>query len=236
MRSTPRTKSHKIYALFLEHSVPDIAMTRKASYSLFPSPPSSPFEDPLVVAHRPWLPIRTFSLPSPRPLHVPPPSRETSFEHTSGSRALYDMDHSTLSTASTVASDPDISFAKPPDPAPSQSPERRTPRSKIVYFHGGIGGRGNYRKVIRENKHAPLAHAENAECVNPPSRRSSPSRFFSLLFGGRMWSRRAESPESSLGSSDSSGDTLPLGAAEAMRRKMLGHTAKSRRSEGCERS
>lgn len=236
MRSTVRTKSHNVYALFLDHFVADIAMTRKPSYSLFPSPPQSFFDDPLAAAHRPWSPIRSAFLPSSQPLHVPPPSREASFEHTRDFLVPCDMDHSTFSTASTVASDPSTSFAKPLHSAPLPLPEDRISRSKIVYFHGGIGGRGNYRKVIRENKHAPLAHAENAECINPPFRRSSPTRILSLLFGGRMWSRRAESPESDLGSSESSGDTLPLGAAEAMRRKMLGHTGKGRRSEGCERS
>ncbi|KAI4207354.1 MAG: hypothetical protein LQ346_000604 [Caloplaca aetnensis] len=52
-------------------------------------------------------------------------------------------------------------------------------RPKNAYFHGGIGGAGNYRKVIRSsnpNSPIPYAHTEH--------RQSPISRGLSTLFGG----------------------------------------------------
>jgi len=118
--------------------------------------------------------------------------------------------------------------------------------NKTPYFHGGIGGRGNYRKVKREDKSAPLAYAPNAVPLN------GRSTFLSSLFGGR--GRRKRSPngkeqsdghssEDSLSGRGSRGSSdreeVALGAAEVMRRKLLrqaGVRSHHRRAEAWERN
>ena len=110
-----------------------------------------------------------------------------------------EMLHSPCSSTSSAAS-----FQKPPPP--TQSPSRTRPRT--VYFHTGLGGAGNYRKAIRE---------DNILRATVPGQHRSP-RFLASLFGSKKKARRQQYGESdSAGSSQSS-----LGAAEVMRRKMLG--------------
>ena len=122
-----------------------------------------------------------------------------------------------LSPTSTVA---------PGKPFPGSGGPNQTQYNKTPYFHGGIGGRGNYRKVKREDKRAPLAYAPNA---GPPNGRS---KFLSNLFWGR--SRRkgissdgegadGRTSEDSLSGSRGSSEReeVALGAAEAIRRKLL---------------
>lgn len=146
-------------------------------------------------------------------------------------------------------------------------------RPKTAYFHGGIGGAGNYRKVIRSsnpNSPIPYAHTEhrqspisrglstlfrsssggggggnshqghekpqitNGEDLTPANVRQkvSPSRGF-LGIGGLTNKRhqRQQSPASDVTTStntdsgyvsQSNTPTTHLGAAEIMRRKMLG--------------
>ncbi|KAI4215070.1 MAG: hypothetical protein LQ351_002385 [Letrouitia transgressa] len=140
-------------------------------------------------------------------------------------------------------------------------------RPKTVYFHGGIGGAGNYRKVVRtddeslgphprtEPRRSPLPRAINsffrsnnsgrANVTSNPKRpaltteeelaqskvgdRHSPSRgFFGIGGKGNRRARRQQSPSSDTTNADSgyasqhSGQAVDLGAAEFMRRKMLG--------------
>ena len=141
----------------------------------------------------------------------------------------HDMQRSTLSTSSSSSFD----LSKPPllspsttvAPTPATSMGGRDHR-KTVYFHGSIGGAGNYRKVIRENKRAPRAYAENAEPIG--GRRSSPTRFLSNLFGNQRGGERVgnidEKASAGAGSEDSvrEREEVDLGAAENLRRKMLG--------------
>ena len=98
-----------------------------------------------------------------------------------------------------------------------------------MYFHGSIGGAGNYRKVIRENNRAPRAYAENAE----PVRRSSPTRFLSSLFGSQKSKSGGNGPggqtdERASSSEEIVREEVDLGAAEALRRKMMGAGRKKR--------
>ncbi|KAI4127834.1 MAG: hypothetical protein LQ338_003015 [Usnochroma carphineum] len=147
-------------------------------------------------------------------------------------------------------------------------------RPKTTYFHGGIGGAGNYRKVIRPsnpNSVVPYAHTEHR--ASPISRglsnlfggssggaggggnshpgreqpqitneedleranvhkKVSPSRGFLSIGGlGNKRQQRQPSPASDESTStnadsgyvsQSNNPTTHLGAAEIMRRKMLG--------------
>ncbi|KAI4235157.1 MAG: hypothetical protein L6R40_006557 [Gallowayella cf. fulva] len=151
-------------------------------------------------------------------------------------------------------------------------------RPKTTYFHGGIGGAGNYRKVIRgsnPNSAAPNPHTEHRE--SPISRgisslfgnngggkaapgsgmtaqpteddlaranvhsKVSPSRGF-LGIGGlgnrrQQQRQRQQSPSSDVSMatnadsgyvSSSNAPTTHLGAAEIMRRKILGEKQRAR--------
>ncbi|CAO1604087.1 hypothetical protein XANCAGTX0491_007654 [Xanthoria calcicola] len=131
-------------------------------------------------------------------------------------------------------------------------------RPKTAYFHGGIGGAGNYRKVIRgsnPNSAAPNPHTEHRQ--SPISRgisslfgssgggranvhsKVSPSRGF-LGIGGlgtRNQQQRQHSPASDVSMatnadsgyiSSSNAPTAHLGAAEVMRRKILGDKQRAR--------
>lgn len=96
-------------------------------------------------------------------------------------------------------------------------------RPRTQYFHSGLGGAGNYHKAIREDN---VLKPMNGNRSNQP-------RFLSNLLGtlgGKKSRRKGHSYDgtgsgcsSSDGSSSnqSSSQTLPLGAAEVMRRKML---------------
>ncbi|KAL9129865.1 MAG: hypothetical protein Q9217_001820 [Psora testacea] len=147
-----------------------------------------------------------------------------------------DMHMSTLSTSSTSS----LVLSKPPIPSPGTtavgsppSGQQRHHRPNTVYFHGGIGGAGNYRKVIRENNRAPRAYAENAE---PVGRRPSSTSFLSSLFGSQRGRRGGRTggggggvavghgimEERVSGTEDSHREEVSLGAAEIMRRKLVG--------------
>ncbi|KAL8955647.1 MAG: hypothetical protein Q9193_006576 [Seirophora villosa] len=152
-------------------------------------------------------------------------------------------------------------------------------RPKTTYFHGGIGGAGNYRKVIRNsnpNSVVPYAHTEHRQ--SPISRgltslfgsgsggggggnshpgrekpqitneedleranvhqKVSPSRGFLGIGGlGNKHNQRQRSPASDVTTStntdsgyvsQSNTPTTHLGAAELMRRKMLGEKQRPR--------
>lgn len=145
----------------------------------------------------------------------------------------------------------------------------RESRPKTVYFHGGIGGAGNYRKVTKVNELDVIV----PDTPRRPIRRSHLARFFSSGIGGAgnmhtrgevaaltdeeelarvrarnshgpmRWfvgiggmgnkrSRRQDSHDSDLtrttSSSQYSTQALPYGAAEVMRRKLLGDRASER--------
>ncbi|KAL8861377.1 MAG: hypothetical protein Q9178_002250 [Gyalolechia marmorata] len=150
-------------------------------------------------------------------------------------------------------------------------------RPKTAYFHGGIGGAGNYRKVIRgsnPNSAAPNPHTEHRQSTisrgisslfasngggNPTQAQGktaqpteedlaranvhskvSPSRGF-LGIGGlgnrRQQQQRQQSPASDVSvatntdsgsTSNSNVPTAHLGAAEIMRRKILGENQRAR--------
>ncbi|KAL8702137.1 MAG: hypothetical protein Q9224_000141 [Gallowayella concinna] len=152
-------------------------------------------------------------------------------------------------------------------------------RPKTTYFHGGIGGAGNYRKVIRgsnPNSAAPNPHTEHRQ--SPISRgisslfgsngggnpvpggeksaqpteedlaranvhsKVSPSRGFLGIggLGNRRQQQRQQSPASdvSIATNTDSGyvsncntPTAHLGAAEVMRRKILGEKQRVRDSK-----
>lgn len=149
-------------------------------------------------------------------------------------------------------------------------------RSKTAYFHGGIGGAGNYRKVIRgsnPNSAAPNPHTEHRQSPisrgisslfgsngggnpAPPQGRSaqpteedlaranvhskvSPSRGFLGIggLGNRSQPQRQHSPASDVSMatnsdsgyvSSSNAPTAHLGAAEIMRRKIMGDNQRAR--------
>ena len=126
-----------------------------------------------------------------------------------------------------------ISLSKPPilSPTSTVGPGKpfatigggdQTQHNRTPYFHGGIGGRGNYRKVKREDKRAPLAYAPNARPLN------GGTKFLSSFFRGRNRGRMSpgdrdcgedRTSEDSLNSSEK--EEVALGAAEVMRRKLL---------------
>ena len=145
-------------------------------------------------------------------------------------------------------------------------------RPKTTYFHGGIGGAGNYRKVIRNsnpNSAAPNPHTEHRQSTisrgisslftingggNPTQAQGktaqpteedlaranvhskvSPSRGFLGIggLGNRRQQQRQPSPASDVSmatntDSDSNAPTAHLGAAEIMRRKILGENQRAR--------
>ncbi|KAL8814056.1 MAG: hypothetical protein Q9223_006693 [Gallowayella weberi] len=151
-------------------------------------------------------------------------------------------------------------------------------RPKTTYFHGGIGGAGNYRKVIRgsnPNSATPNPHTEHRQSPIsrgisslfgsngggnpvPGSERStqpteedlaranvhskvSPSRGFLGIggLGNRRHQQRQQSPASevSVATNADSGyvsnyntPTVHLGAAEVIRRKILGEKQRARDS------
>ena len=152
-------------------------------------------------------------LPPAHPLeHEPPPPK---------GQNPHDMLAPSPSTASSV------SLQKPPILSPTSTLQVNPPRpsqQKLAYFHGGIGGRGNYRKVVREHNRAPLAHARNASSPNGRS-----ARFLTSLFGGarrrtspnRDTGRLAEGRSSEESIESSEKEEVSLGAAEVMRRKLL---------------
>ncbi|KAL8734265.1 MAG: hypothetical protein Q9181_003256 [Wetmoreana brouardii] len=153
-------------------------------------------------------------------------------------------------------------------------------RPKTTYFHGGIGGAGNYRKVIQgsnpnsatpnprtEHRQSPItrglstlfggnpggaasggnAHPGQDKPAVPTEddlaranvrQKVSPSRGFLGIGGlGNRRSQRQRSPASDATTSADSGyvsnyntPTAHIGAAEIMRRKMLGEKARQSNS------
>ncbi len=134
------------------------------------------------------------------------------------------------------SSSSDLSFHKPTVDLSSTPPPASIPRirPKTVYIHNGIGGRGNYHKMIKEKDNAPNQTLQPA----PSSRRQNNGRFLSSLFGSKKGQRRGYEGGAVSGGSGSggSGQTLSLGAAEVMRRKMLGQRAEGKRSSSSQRS
>ena len=129
--------------------------------------------------------------------------------------------HVPVPTPSTASS---LSLQKPPVIVPAKP---KSTQPKVVYFHGGLGGRGNYRKVVKKNEEAPVAHAPNVAAPRPGflqnifgngKRRSSPSRDVSQSRSGR-------GSEESLSEKD---DVSTLGVAEAMRQKIVRKIPKSK--------
>ncbi|KAL8868444.1 MAG: hypothetical protein Q9174_004989 [Haloplaca sp. 1 TL-2023] len=148
-------------------------------------------------------------------------------------------------------------------------------RPKTTYFHGGIGGAGNYRKVIQaSNSNSAVSHSRTEHRQSPISRgfstlfsssnggganggkpnpgqdrssrpteedlaranvheKVSPSRGFLGIGGlGNRRGQRQASPASENSTADSGYDsnhnipTTHIGAAEMMRRKMLGEKSR----------
>lgn len=168
-------------------------MERKARYSLFPpNPPSSIHER------------------SPSPTEPPTPFQESStpLQEPDPSTSPEDMD-------TPPPSSPSDSSLKPPS-FPSPPPKTRK-RPKRVYHHNGIGGAGNYHKVIRDDSD-PSSHSR--------------SFHLSSLFGGTFSSNRKgpkkhstgsySTGSSQTGSSQTGNQALPLGAAEVIKRKIAG--------------
>ncbi|KAL6719607.1 hypothetical protein ACLMJK_001527 [Lecanora helva] len=138
-----------------------------------------------------------------------------------------------MHVASCSASSSESSLHKPVTTTTSDPPPNPRNRPRTVYFHSGIGGAGNYHKAIREdNVLRPMV-----------SHRTNQSRFLSSLLGtlggkrGRRHQQQQQRPSSDGAESPQSGSqSLPLGAAEVMRRKMLGIGSDGRLKESCNRS
>lgn len=162
-------------------------------------PPRRKSSAPLVLD--PYLPLtRDPRRPSPRE-SAAQPSRNLS-PTAEGEQTPETMPSPSSSTSS------ESSFHKPEPPSFHTPPQTRQNRPETVYFHTGLGGAGNYHKAIREN---------NILRTTVSSQQRS-KRLLSSLFG-RKKGKRHQYPES-----DSSGNSqTSLGAAEVMRRKMLGY-------------
>ena len=228
-------------------------MEKKSKYSLFPTKPSPspreplpplleaddqprPCEEPPLIQQTsptphespPHSPQQAPTSPQEEPLYPWPPlnnswsSREDSTSTLKGispprqaTRAETKM-HSPSSSTSSECSLHKPTSTSPPEPAPNLRN-----RPKTVYFHSGIGGAGNYHKAIREDNVLRRMAAN----------RSNQPRFLSSIFGslggkrGKRQQQQQYSGGEGTGSSQSSRDALPLGAAEVMRRKMLGFGA-----------
>ena len=193
-----------------------------APQSVSPPFPQEPLTPPAEEPVSPWPPLNKSWSPREETTSTlngtPPPG-----EGTSSKGKMHAPSCSTSSSES--------SLHKPVSTCPPAPPPNPRNRPRTVYFHSGIGGAGNYYKAIREdNVLRPMA-----------SGRTNHPRFLSSLFGtlggkkGRRHQQqraRSDEPESP----QSSHQTLPLGAAEVMRRKMLGITSDGRSKESCTRS
>ena len=217
---------------------------KKPKYSLFPAPPlskpvsspatptvaqeeSSPLdaEDP-TTSREPSPPPPTQSLPSeshdqpgssePRhpDLQVAPPSRQQPPPEPDSPIFLSGMTPPSFSTASESSLKP----APLSLPATRQQPCKGPRRAFIRH---GLGGAGNYHK-------------------RPDSSSNSDySGFLSTLLGTFSHKKRKTrqySEADSIGYSQYSNQALPLGAAEVLKRKMLGQASGGKRSTSSDRS
>ncbi|MCJ1276925.1 hypothetical protein MMC21_004732 [Puttea exsequens] len=205
-------------------------MDKQTKYSLFPTSGAS-FEH----QHRPQSSPRPHSPPAHVPSLPPKSSRRLNSSPPSEPQLSSEAASPTSQTSpenemyahctamSTTSSE--TSFQKPPPPQPHPAAESPPPRSrpKTVYIHNSIGGRGNYHKAIKEKENAPQS------ALRPVPRRSRSPRFLTSLFGKRDRSQGMGEREYEGGAS--------LGAAEVLKRKMLGMGAgEGKRSFNGERS
>ncbi|KAL2039193.1 hypothetical protein N7G274_008242 [Stereocaulon virgatum] len=225
-------------------------MGKKSKYTLFPLPPSPPPSQPLpplpeetselppqrqhkqepswpppAGSFQPptnqdpsYLPPRRKSsaplaldpyLPPPRDPRRPSPREPATQSPRNLSPTAEDEQPPEAMHSPSSSTSSEASFHKPQPPAFHTPPPSRQSRPKTVYFHTGLGGAGNYHKAIRE---------DNILRTTVSSQQRS-KRLLSSLFGSKKGSKRSQYPES-----DSSGySQTSLGAAEVMRRKMLGY-------------
>lgn len=210
--------------------------SRKAKYSLFPAPPLS---KPLPPVRNP-SPASEESLPldskdsrtpqgsshPPRPAESLPPESQNlpaspelsrlSHEATPRSRGEPSETESTVSpsemTASSFSTASETSL-KPAHSSVSSPPEQIRKRTKRAFVRHGLGGAGNYHK-------------------RPDSAPNSDySGFLSALFGHKKRKTRQYPEVDSTGCSQYSNQPLPLGAAEVLKRKILGQASGGTRSQ-----
>lgn len=191
-----------------------------APASASPSSPREPLAPPAEEPPCPWPPLNNSWSPREETTstlnETSPPGEEILPK-----RKMHAPSSSTSSESSLHKPMTTGHHAPPPNP-------RNRPRT--VYFHSGIGGAGNYHKAIREdNVLRPMA-----------SSRANHPRFLSSLFGTLGGKKGRRHQQQSAGSDEpespqSGSQTLPLGAAEVMRRKMLGITSDGRSKESCTR-
>ena len=231
-----------VYALtFCRGDSPQISLTmeaRKPKYSLFPTPPTS---KPLSsIPHNPPAPEKSSPpdsgdpttpqerSPSPPAEPQPPDSQDqptpSELSHLSPQVApraqeqpspesdspvsLSEMTISSFSTASDSSLKPaPLSLHSPP-----QEPRKRPKRAFVRH---GLGGAGNYHKRPDSSPHPDY------------------SGFLASLLGTFSNKKRKtrQYPEGdSTGGSQYSNQALPLGAAEVLKRKMLGQASGGKRS------
>ena len=219
---------------------------KKPKYSLFPAPPlTKPFpsnphpsparqesstSDPEDATSRrePSPPPPAAEKPLPSEPHDPPISPEPSLldyestlrsqKHSSPERdppmPTGEMTPSSISTASACSLKPAPLSLPSPHRQPRKSPKR-------AFIRHGLGGAGNYHK-------RPDA-APNSDY----------SGFLSALLGTFSHKKRKTrqySEADSTGYSQYSSQALPLGAAEILKRKMLGHASGGKRDASSDRS
>ncbi|CAF9906311.1 hypothetical protein IMSHALPRED_004166 [Imshaugia aleurites] len=217
---------------------------RKPKYSLFPAPPlSKPIssipdpspapqesltsnpEDPTKhQEHSPPppadpLPSKSQDLPIspelPHPNHeAAPPSQEQPPPEPDSPMSPSEMMASSFSTSSESSQKPSPLSSTSPLPQPQKCPRR-------AFVRHGLGGAGNY-------------HKRSDSTTN-----SEYDGFLSSLLGTFNSKKRKtrQYPEGeSTGCSQYSSQALPLGAAEVLKRKMLGQASGRKRSPSSERS
>ena len=214
---------------------------RKPKYSLFPAPPLS---KPLPPVRNP-SPTPEESLPpdtkdpktsqessAPPPAASLPPASQDQLASPKPSRLSHDeaprpqeepssepdslispseMTASSFSTASETSLKPAHSSV----PWPADQPRKRPRRAFVRH---GLGGAGNYHK-------------------RPDSSPNSEySGFLSALFGNKKRKTQQYHEGDSTECSQYSNQALPLGAAEVLKRKMLGQAFGGKRSTSSDRS
>ena len=214
---------------------------RKPKYSLFPAPPLSkplpPVRNPSLASEESLppdskdprtpqessppptaesLPLASQDLPaSPEPSRLSheaaPRSQEEPSSEPESPISPSEMMASSFSTASETSLKP----AHSPVPSPPEQPRKRPKRAFVRH---GLGGAGNYHK-------------------RPDSSPSHDySGFLSALFGNKKRKTRQYPEGDSTGCSQYSNQPLPLGAAEILKRKMLGQASSGKRSTSSDRS
>ncbi|KAL9075125.1 MAG: hypothetical protein Q9161_001810 [Pseudevernia consocians] len=220
---------------------------RKPKYSLFPAPPlskplpsirdSSPApanplpsdsKDPTTPRERsrpppaePLPPESQDPPTSPKPSYlsheVAPPSQEQQEQHFQEPDPPVSPSGMTASSFSTASE----SSLKPAALSLPSPPQQLRKRPKRAFVRHGLGGAGNY-------------HKRPDSSPNPDY-----SGFLSSLLGTFSNKKRKtrQYPEGdSTGCSQYSDQALPLGAAEVLKRKMLGQASGGKRSTSSDRS